>query len=57
MYEEMRTLAENFCEKAFDSWRTCGYSNECTAAEFIVKVAEMMLLQAYTWNPEKEEDE
>ena len=57
MYEEMRNLADTFCEKAFDAWNACDYADKSTAAEFIVKVAEMMLLQAHLWNPEEEEED
>lgn len=56
MYEEIRAFAESFCEEAFEAWNACGYVNEMTAAEFIVKIAEMMLLQAHQWNLEEEDE-
>ena len=57
MYKEIRALADIFCNEAFEAWGEDNFNHQMTAAEFISKVAEMMLLQAHTWNPEEEEDE
>ena len=53
MFHEIEAHAEQFCEECFESVLACGW--DITVAEFIVKVADMMKLQASRWNVEEEE--